>query len=163
MQTFAAVTDLTLVALILCAIFYRQLRWRRAGWDSLRVPVILGALGLAMTAQQAGLIGALTLSGWGVVAVQLLTGVAFGVVMGRLARIRTGSEGLEFRGGGVGIALWGALIVLRIGESILGQHFGGPRPGELVGLILLMVAMNRLVVALVVDQRQHNQREFTYA
>ncbi|MGY4721572.1 hypothetical protein [Naumannella huperziae] len=153
MEYVLPLINIAILVLVIGRVVLRQLTWQSTGGRAFRLPLILLVIGGALSSQDIASLAGLPAQGWIVVCLELLTGLGIGVAMGYLTQLRRGPAGIEYRGGALGVALWVALIAARIGEALIGQHFGGPALGQLTGLILLMVGLNRLTAAAVVSRR----------
>lgn len=151
MQTLANIAiGLALVGYIL----YRQMTWRVVSRSRLwRMPVVLGAIGIVMIGQSKGA-HLLTFIDAAAFVVELAISLGVGALMGRLATIRSsGSESVtESRTGWLGLGLWVVLILIRVGIDIAATQLGAVLVTT-TGVILIMVAANRAMRALVLVQR----------
>lgn len=158
------VISIAIIVLLIGRLVLRQLRWQPTGHRSFRLPVILGLVAVALLATELTALTRLSVVGWVVVGLQLVTAVVLGVVMGRNTGLRVGETGTpESRGGVLGAVLLIGLIAARYGEAAIGQQFGAGPIGQLTGLALLMVALNRLTAALLVNRRADELRTPEYA
>lgn len=140
----------------------RQLRWRYVDRSSMwRQPLILAAIGLAtLSTQSNGL--TVTPVDAVLIGVELAVAVVIGLLMARITVIRRAetpdSRGriLQIRTGGAGMALWIALIGVRVGLDVLGGAMGAHLLTA-TGVILLTVAANRAASALLLDTRLPQQ------
>lgn len=143
-----------LVALaIIGLLIARQLRWRT--FDParvLRMPIVLGAIGLLELANVHGV--RLTTIDATMVGIELLLSVGIGALMGRLTVFRAGPDGaLQTRGGWTGAALWIGLVAVRIAFDALGATLGAHLLTQ-TGMILLLIAVSRGIAALVIRARE---------
>ncbi|RIX30679.1 hypothetical protein [Amnibacterium setariae] len=148
-----AIAALALVVVAL--LVWRQLRWTR--FDAhrvLRLPIVLGALGLvqiatATTAVRIGAVDLVVLAGE--VAVALGVGATMGVrTVFRASPAAPGAW--EARTGAVGAALWLVLIAMRVGVSVAGPALG-VHAATSTGVSLLILAAARGATALVARSR----------
>jgi hypothetical protein len=138
----------------------KQLMWTAVSVQQMwRMPIILGAIGVIMTT---GSKVALTGADLGLLAIELVAAVATGAAMGWIAQFRpispkalaswrgrrrrddSAEPTVESRTGWIGIVLWVVLIAVRIGLAVLG-HSMGSALAESSGIILLVIAVNRVV------------------
>jgi len=157
------------VALVIW-IVYRQMTWTAVDIGRMwRMPLILGAVGV-ITLVSSGSAKALTATDLGLLAIELAVAVVTGALMGFVAvfrpitekslaawRLRRRSDGApepttETRTGWVGLVLWVVLIAVRVGLGFWG-HSLGSAIAESSGVILLVVAVNRIIRTLVFSLR----------
>ncbi|TQS42642.1 hypothetical protein [Cryptosporangium phraense] len=154
--------DIALGLALLAYIVSRQLRWIPVDTSKMwRMPLILGIAGLF---QLAGHRTAVTTADVTILVLSAILAVASGVAMGTTARFRPittiparpSRDGtmptVESRVGWVGVGLWFGLIGSRIALDLVGTHFGATFATS-VGVILLIVAVNRAVRTLVFSAR----------
>lgn len=154
MDLHSIVTPLIALAVI-GLLIWRQLRWR--DFDParvLRLPIVLGAIGLLELANLHGAI--VTAIDGTLLAIELLMSIGIGAAMGRLAVFRSapnGSGALQTRTGWVGASLWIVLIAVRIGFDVLGSSLGAHLLTQ-TGVILVLLAASRATAALVIRARE---------
>jgi hypothetical protein len=147
----------TLIGLALVVFLaVRQASWRSVDPNRIwRGPLVLGGVGVVLLAQSAAVVTTVDVV---FLAVEAITAVGLGLVMGSLTQFRTVAEPdrhgrtLQSRTGWVGAGLWVALIAVRIVLDVVGGHLGAHLLTS-TGAVLLMIAVNRAARALVVDQR----------
>lgn len=135
---------------------YRQTRWQPVDPSRLfRMPAILAAAGLFTIW---GTIRTLPM-GWhpgtadvAVLVAELGTGLAAGLLMGRLATIRTEHGVVQTRLSGQGLVVWFAFIGLRVGFGFLAVLVGATFAAQ-PGATLLVVALIKLVQSVIVRER----------
>lgn len=157
------VVNAILIVALVVWVGYRQLTWRAVDPARMwRVPAVLGIVGLATLGGMTNP-GALTGVDIGVLLGELVVSLALGVAMGVIATIRpltadgirlyreshandrrpiTSAVTMQTRTGWFGIALWVALIAIRIGVDAL-AGMAGSHLAASTGVMLLMVAANR--------------------
>jgi hypothetical protein len=145
-----------LIALIVIGVVVaRQLRWR--DFDParvLRLPIVLGGVGLVMLADQHGAV--VTTVDATLLVVELLMSIGIGAAMGRLALFRAdpnGSGAIQSRTGWTGASLWAVLIAVRIGFDVVGSALGAQLLTR-TGVILVLLAASRATAALVIRIRE---------
>lgn len=158
------VTNAILIIALVVWVGYRQLTWRAVDAGRMwRLPAILAIAGVATLGSMTNL-KSLTGVDIAVLLGELVVSLALGAAMGAIAIIRpltsdgirryqeahandrrpsTSVVTLETRTGWFGIALWIALIAIRIGVDAL-AGMAGSHLAASTGVILLMVAANRL-------------------
>jgi hypothetical protein len=158
------VTNAILIIALVVWVGYRQLTWRAVDAGRMwRLPAILAIAGVATLGSMTNL---KSLTGVDIAELlgELVVSLALGAAMGAIAIIRpltsdgirryqeahandrrpsTSVVTLETRTGWFGIALWIALIAIRIGVDAL-AGMAGSHLAASTGVILLMVAANRL-------------------
>ncbi|OYO10006.1 hypothetical protein CGZ98_12965 [Enemella evansiae] len=159
MQNILLLLNVVIIGAMLILLIVRTLRWQPTGRKAFRRPIILAVIGIALTAAEPGSLSTVTPIGWGIIALQLATGVAIGAALGMLTQLRPGAEGWQSRGGAIGVTLWLGLIALRFGESALGRYLTGGQFPQLTGLILVMLALSRLLAAVVTHRRIGDARQ----
>lgn len=160
--TSQGLTDALLGIAIVVWICYRQTTWRVI--DPARVwrgPAVLGVVGLATLVPRGGAVPFTALD-LAVVALELALALAVGSAMGAVARFRPltpdavaryeagdragrptpGTVRYETRTGATGIALWVALIAVRIAADVVAVHLGAHVAAG-TAMILLALAANR--------------------
>lgn len=162
-MTLTTVADLILGIAVIVLLCVRQLRWTAVRPTRMwRIPLILGAIGLF------SLLGSSTraLSGDDIalLLVEAVIALGTGALMGRITVfrpiaavppiLRAGEPAptLECRTGWAGVALWAVLIAVRIGVALLGHRLGAVAV-ESTGVVLLVIALNRVARAAVVLAR----------
>lgn len=142
-------------------IVYRQLTWRIVSISRMwRLPLILGAIGAVMLAQMNGghPVSSVDLV---VLIVELVISLGIGLVMGRIAVFRAQTETvLESRTGWLGLALWIVLVMVRVGIEIVATGLGSTLASAM-GVILVMVAANRIARVFVFAGRLQNRSALT--
>jgi len=147
-------TDLVLGLAVIAYLCTRQLSWRTV--DPARIwklPLVLGVAGVIMLARQHVTIHPIDL------VILILSGVAAlasGTAMGRIARFRPSAADprlIESRTGWLGIAVWFALVLVRVALDVIGHRMGSDLAIS-TGSILLVLAINRAANALVLSARQ---------
>lgn len=139
-------------------IVYRQTRWQVLDPARIwRMPVILAVIGLVSLRSAPA--DARSLDG---VAVALLVGTGLlslgvGALMGQLSQLRVAEGRWEARTGWAGSLLWLVLIVVRVGVDA-GASALGAKIVTSTGVILLMVALNRVGRTLVLVRRADVRR-----
>jgi hypothetical protein len=154
---------------LLVWILYRQMTWTAVDVGRMwRMPVILGIVGVATLFSTGGTKN-LTATDLGLLAIELAVAVVAGALMGFIAvfrpiteqglarwRARRRSDGpeptTESRTGWIGLALWVVMIAVRVGLGFWG-HSMGSALAESSGVILLVVAANRIVRTFVFSMR----------
>lgn len=146
-----AALALAVVALLIL----RQLRWTRFdAARALRLPIVLGALGLVEVATSART-ETLTAADLTLLAAELAVALAVGAGMGRLTVFRlspTSTGTWETRTGWLGAALWLVLVVVRIGISTAGPALGA-HVAAASGVSLVLLAATRGTTALIARSR----------
>lgn len=167
------VTNTIVIVAVVGLVAYRQMTWRAVDPARMwRLPVILGIVGVATLGSMTN-VKSLTGLDIGILLGELVISLALGAVMGVIARIRPltadgirlyrdahandrrptgGLVTMETRTGWLGLALWVALIVIRIGVDAL-AGMAGSHLAASTGVILLMVAANRLARVAVIMYR----------
>ncbi|GAB3799949.1 hypothetical protein GCM10028798_13740 [Humibacter antri] len=157
-------TNALIIVALVVWVGYRQLTWRAVDAGRMwRLPAILAIAGLATLGSMTNL-KSLTGTDIAVLCGELVISLGLGAAMGAIARFRPlTADGvrlyreahandrrpsmslvtLETRTGWFGIALWIALIAVRIGIDAL-AGMAGSHLAASTGVILLMVAANRL-------------------
>lgn len=159
MQTLSNIAiGLALVGYVL----YRQMTWRVVARSRLwRMPIVFGAIGIVMLGQSKG-DHLLTFIDAAAFVLELAISLGAGALMGKIATIRPRSvpadaeaaaaPTLESRTGWLGLGLWVALILIRVGIDFAASQLGAVLVTT-TGVILIMVAANRVMRALVLVQR----------
>jgi hypothetical protein len=150
-------------------ICFRQMTWTAVNIGRMwRMPLILGGIGL-ITLFTSGSKAALTATDIGLLALEIGIAVGTGALMGWVAQFRPISEKalaawragrrsdgpaptVETRTGWIGVVLWVVLIVVRVGLGFWGHELGSAL-AESSGVILLVVAVNRVTRTLVFSLR----------
>ncbi|MEV6769101.1 hypothetical protein AB0N05_10800 [Nocardia sp. NPDC051030] len=147
-----AVVEGVIAVLVIGWIMYRQTRWQVLdGTRMWRGPIILGVVGVVQAKS------AFAGQGIGTVAIALLVlsavlSVGVGAAMGRLSQLRWADGHWEARTGWIGSLLWLVLLAVRIGVDVL-AHLAGAEVVASLGVILLIVAVNRAARTLVLARR----------
>jgi hypothetical protein len=167
-MTLEQLADVALGLLLVGWICARQLRWTpvdaRRLWT---LPAVLAVVGLGQLLRAGGSV----LSGTelALLGIEASVAIGTGALMGGITafrplvdpeRVRAARErsrggvvpALECRTGWAGVALWTVLILVRIGIAVEAASLGAGAL-ESVGLILLMVALNRTARTAVVLAR----------
>jgi len=146
--------DLVLGLAVIAYLCTRQLSWRPVDPARMwKLPLVLGVAGVFALAQQHVTIHPIDL------VILIMSGVAAlasGTVMGRIARFRPSAADprlIESRTGWLGIAVWFALILVRVVLDVVGHRMGSGLAIS-TGSILLVLAINRAANALVLTARQ---------
>ncbi len=144
------IANVLLILLLVGWIGYRQLRWRPIAVGRMwRMPIILGVVGVFLTANQSK--GA-TLSAFdlAVLVIELVVALGVGAIMGRIAQFRRLPKSVdkdapefESRTGWVGMVLWVVMIGIRVGIDIWATHAGSTIAAS-TGIILIVLAANRI-------------------
>jgi len=156
----------------------RQMTWTAVDIGRMwRMPLILGLIGV-VTLVSSGSTKALTATDLGLLAIDLAVAVVTGALMGFIAvfrpisekslaawRLRRRSEGApepttESRTGWVGLVLWIVLIVVRVALGFWGHSLGSAL-AESSGVILLVLAVNRVVRTLIFSLRHDRHLSVT--
>ena len=163
------ISEALLGVALLVWILYRQMTWTAVDVGRMwRMPVILGIIGV-VTLFSSGSTKALTATDLGLLAIEVAVAVVTGALMGLVAvfrpiteqglarwRARRRSDGpeptTESRTGWIGLALWVVMIAVRVGLGFWG-HSMGSALAESSGVILLVVAVNRIVRTFVFSMR----------
>jgi hypothetical protein len=156
-MTTSTLTDLVIGLALIVYVASRQLRWRPADpARALKLPLILGAAGVLLTARQATTVKPVDVA---ILALSALLAVVSGLMMGAITRFRPSPADprvTESRTGWRGVAIWSGLVVVRIGLDVAGHRMGSALAVS-TGVILAVLAVNRLTAALVVSARQHRR------
>lgn len=174
----ANIAEAILGVLLVVYILWRQLNWSPVDVSRMwRMPVILGIIGLVTLASTGGHLK-VTGVDVGLLAIEAATAIATGALMGLIAvfrpiseqglaawRARAASRGrgagpepqVESRTGWLGLVLWVVLIAVRVGLSFWG-HSMGSAVLESSGVILLVIALNRIVRTAVLGLRHDRHR-----
>jgi peptidoglycan/LPS O-acetylase OafA/YrhL len=149
----AQLSEIVLVVAVLGWIVYRQTRWQVLDPARIwRMPIILAVVGLISLRSTPADGG--TLDG---VVVALLVGtgllsIGVGALMGLMSQLRVADGRWQARTGWAGSLLWLVLIAVRIGVDV-GASALGAKIVASTGVILLMVALNRIGRNLVLVRR----------
>lgn len=165
-----------IIALLLVGwVIYRQLTWQVVKPSRMwRMPLILAVIGLVELAQIKGNTP-LSIADIAIVGTELILALAIGAAMGVLARFRTRPEResdvasgrpdgqssawdptrtvVESRTGGWGAALWIVMIAVRVGIEFGARSIDNSALIASTGIILLVIAANRLARVLVINYR----------
>lgn len=149
MHTLTQILEPTLVLVLTVGlILVRQMSWRdesrvrRIGLALLGLGVLMlvtGNGGVPLPRATAGL----TLA----IAIMLATAVVGGLALGLATGVRGAADGTrrEVRGGGLGLAVWLAVIAVRVAESFFIAHLTGPAFAHSTGAILVSVGTVRVI------------------
>ncbi|MFD1720362.1 hypothetical protein [Amnibacterium endophyticum] len=144
-----------LALLVVALLVWRQLRWTRFDANRvLRLPIVLGALGLLeiATATTAVRLQAVDVA---VLVAEVAVAIGVGAAMGARTVFRpspTRFDLWESRTGKAGAALWLVLIAMRVGVSVAGPSLGVHVMAS-AGVPLLILACARGTAALVARSR----------
>lgn len=146
--------DIALVIAALCFIAVRQYRWQSVDAAKLlRAPLVLGVIGVVLTAQGTQSPGTAEIAA---LVLQLVVGLGSGALMGAVSSLRRNDSdattAYSARPGGRGLAILGLLIAVRVGLGFLLAALG-LHAAMATGTILLMIAANRAGWGLVLRQR----------
>jgi hypothetical protein len=146
--------DLLIGLAVIAYLCTRQLSWRPVDPARMwRLPLVLGVVGVVSLARQNVTIHPVDL------VILILSGAAAlvsGTVMGGVARFRPSAADprlMESRTGWLGVAVWFALILVRVVLDVIGHRMGSDLAIS-TGSILLVLAINRSANALVLSARQ---------
>ena len=146
--------DLAIGLAVIAYLCTRQLSWRLVDPARMwKMPLVLGVVGVVMLAREHVTLRPIDL------VILILSGtaaVASGTVMGRIARFRPSAADprlIESRTGWLGIAIWFALVAVRVVLDVIGHRLGSDLAIS-TGSILLVLAINRAANALVLTARQ---------
>jgi len=157
-MTSSTLLDLLLGLAVVAYLAARQLSWRPVDPSrTWRLPLVLGAVGVVSLARQQTPPHAIDVVILGLSAVAALVS---GALMGRIARFRpspTDPGMVESRTGWLGVGIWAAFVVVRVGLDGAGHRMGSDLALS-TGTILLVVGLNRAASALVVTARQPRRR-----
>ncbi|MGN6446132.1 hypothetical protein [Amnibacterium sp.] len=154
-MSIQSLAEVLLALVVVGLLMSRQLRWR--DFDparALRMPIVLGAVGLLTLANLKG--ATVTAVDGALLVVELLLSVGIGALMGRMSVFRPapgGSGALQTRTGWPGASLWIALLAVRIGFDALGASLGAHLLTQ-TGVILVLIAASRATAALVTRARE---------
>jgi len=171
--TIANLGDILIAIALLTWIIYRQLTWRPVTARSLwRMPVLMGGIGIALLTQVKD-VKAITPLDITLLLIELVISFGLGAAMGQMATFRTRSQResdvtnrrgertapwsasssvTETRTGGLGVALWLVLIVVRVGIDFFAAGLGATLITA-TGTILIALAVNRAARSLVISHR----------
>jgi hypothetical protein len=149
-----SIATVLLALAVVALLIWRQLRWRT--FDparALRLPIVLGAIGLLDLAQLHG--ARITALDGTLFAIELLMSVGIGAAMGRLSVFRPApaAGALQVRTGPLGASLWIVLIAVRVAFDAVGAALGAHLLTQ-TGVILVLLAASRATAALVVRARE---------
>jgi len=146
--------DLAIGLAVIAYLCTRQLSWRVVDPARMwKMPLVLGVAGVLSLARQHVTIRPIDLM---ILIVSGAAALASGTVMGRIAKFRPSAADprlMESRTGWLGIAVWFALILVRVVLDVIGHQMGSELALS-VGSILLVLAINRAANALVLTARQ---------
>jgi hypothetical protein len=158
--------NVLLAIAILVVVAYRQTTWRPAVPAALwRAPLIMGVVGVFLLVQQHTILTGLDVA---VLVVELVVSLGVGAWMGAIARFRplaqapgaqaSGAQAqFESRTGWWGLALWLVVIAVRVGIDVVATGLGA-HAVTTTGVIVLLLAANRLARALVIGVRVERLR-----
>jgi hypothetical protein len=156
-MTSSTLTDLLLGLVLIVYLCSRQLRWRPVDpGRMLKLPLILAVVGVISMARQTTTVHPIDIV---ILAVSAVLAVISGAMMGRIARFRTSPADprvVESRTGWLGVAIWSGLVVIRVGLDVIGHKMGSDL-AVATGTILVVLAVNRIVAALVISARQQRR------
>ena len=156
-MTSSTLTDLVLGLALIVYICSRQLRWRPVDpGKMLKLPLILGVVGIVSMVHQTTTVHPVDVV---ILGVSALLAVVSGAMMGGIARFRPSPADprvTESRTGWLGVAIWFGLVVIRVGLDVAGHRMGSDLAVS-TGTILVIVAVNRIIAALVVSARQQRR------
>jgi hypothetical protein len=164
---------------VLGLVIYRQLTWQLVRPSRMwRMPVILGIIGIYLLSQ---IKGVTSVSGTdiAILAGELVLAVGVGAAMGSLAKFRTRPQResdvrsgrpdgqtaawnpsntvIETKTGGWGAALWIVMIAIRVGIEFGAREIDNSALISAVGVIYLVIAVNRIARVLVIMYRLDRQ------
>jgi hypothetical protein len=146
--------DLVIGLSVIAYLCARQLSWRPVDEAQMwKLPLVLGAAGVVSLAREHVTIRPIDL------VILILSGtaaLASGAAMGRIARFRPSAADprmTESRTGWLGVAVWFALIAVRVVLDVVGHRMGSELAFS-TGSILLVLALNRAANALVLSARR---------
>ncbi len=167
-MTLQTVGYVLLAVAAIAFLVYRQTTWQPVQLGRmLRLPLILAAIGVySLLSEKHIAIHPIDVAA---LAAELVVSLALGAVMGMLSVFRPitdaalerwrarrrpsdASPRAEVRTGWLGAALWIVLIAIRVGMDV-GAEALGAHAAASTGVILIVVAANRVARALVVAQR----------
>jgi hypothetical protein len=150
-MTLQVLGNALIIIVLVGVIGVRQLSWRPIVVSRMwRFPAILAIVGIFMMAQSAGktVLKPIDIT---VLLVEIVLSLGIGTLMGKIAQLRpiehpnTAAEHVatfESRTGAMGLSLWIALIVVRVGIDIFATQWGS-QIATSTGVILIMLAANR--------------------
>lgn len=146
-----AVVEGLVIVVVVGWIMYRQTRWSLLDPQRLwRGPIILAVVGGLQLKSMADIqINGVAIA---MLAITAVVSVGVGLAMGSLSELRWARDGIEARTGWLGSVLWLVLLVVRIGMDVV-AHIEGAAVVTSVGVILLVVALNRVGRGLVLARR----------
>lgn len=161
-MTSSTLTDLVLGLALLFYFASRQLRWRAIEpGKMLKMPLVLGVVGVVLMARQTTTIKPVDIV---ILGVSAILAVVSGAMMGSITRFRPSPADprvTETRAGWLGVAIWLGLVVVRVGLDFAGHKMGSDLAVS-SGVLLVILAVNRLTAALVVSAR-HNRHPLAMA
>jgi hypothetical protein len=163
--------NVLLAIAILVVVAYRQTTWRPAVPAVLwRAPLIMGVVGVFLLVQQHTVLIGMDSA---VLVVELVVSLGVGAWMGAIARFRALADArgaqaplapaqgaqaqFESRTGWWGLALWLVVIAVRVGIDVVATGLGA-HAVTTTGVIVLLLAANRLARALVIGARVERLR-----
>jgi hypothetical protein len=170
-MTISTLANIVIVLLLVGWIAVRQLKWRPVTIARMwRLPLILAVIGVFETVNTANH-AELTTFDVMVLAIELAVSLAVGAVMGLIAQFRPTAASsqttfqttayqsdapapalIESRTGWFGLVLWVVMIGMRIGIDVWASGAGSTIAAS-TGIILVMVAVNRIARTLVMAAR----------
>lgn len=158
-MSMSTLESIVLIVVLIGWFGYRQSTWRPVDVGRMvRIPLILGAIGiLALGGQAGGPASSLGPTDVVVVLLEVAVSLGVGAWMGAIAHLRPASGGVrsaawESRTGAAGLVLWGLVVALRIGVDAFGAQLGLAITAS-TGVILLTLAANRLGRVLLLARR----------
>jgi hypothetical protein len=152
-MTIQTIGNALLILVLIGWIGFRQMTWRAVSIGRMwKVPAIMGLVGVVLLVQTTKPTS-LTPLDLSVLAVELVVSLGIGAWMGAIAHFRPLAEPIhlgrdrgvatyESRTGAWGIALWIAVIAIRVGIDVL-AGMAGSHLAASTGVILLTLAANR--------------------
>lgn len=151
------VLDEVAVTVGVVVLIVRQSQWRSADLHRmLRLPAIIVALGLVLTATELRNGFAWAPGDWVIIGEFALVAVT-GMIMGTVTRFRRRQGELQYRLTTAGLWLWVLFIAIRVGSFVLAAGLGA-QLADATGIILLSFGLNRLAAVVVVRRRIEQNR-----
>jgi hypothetical protein len=150
-MTLQVLSNALVIIVLVGVIGIRQLNWRPIVVSRMwRFPAILAIVGVFLLAQSSGktVLKPIDIT---VLVIEIVLSLGIGALMGKIAQLRpiehpnTAAEHvatIESRTGWVGLCLWIALIVVRVGIDIFATQWGS-QIATSTGVILILLAANR--------------------
>ena len=176
--TIANIAEAILGVLLVVYVIWRQMNWTAVDIARMwRMPLLFGLIGL-VTLVSTGSQLTVTAVDLGLLAIEGAVAIVTGALMGFIAvfrpigekslvawRARAARRGrdagpepeVESRTGWVGVVLWVVLIAVRVGLGFWG-HSMGSAIAESSGVILLVLAVNRIARTFVFSMRHDRHR-----